>query len=218
MTPSDKLREIAESSFVNISDEMKYIQKLLPDHYRCEQRGNGVRCISDIGINEVTEEGYWRVFIIALKVRYRDRFMEVFHQTCSDHKEFTVYIKEQSMADKLSAFAEKWSTEIAGNYDDELDVVTMLTNEDELLSDLTALISENYVERAKYDEAVRQRDELKEALADMVNQFAYETQTDGGGALYTGGLSALENAFCALGLSDPITVLDFEAAIKNTEG
>ena len=144
MTPSDKLREIAESSFVNISDEMKYIQKLLPDHYRCEQRGNGVRCISDIGINEVTEEGYWRVFIIALKVRYRDRFMEVFHQTCSDHKEFTVYIKEQSMADKLSAFAEKWSTEIAGNYDDELDVVTMLTNEDELLSDLTALISEHY--------------------------------------------------------------------------
>ena len=144
MTTSDKLREIAESSFVNISDEMKYIQKLLPDHYRCEQRGNGVRCISDIGINEVTEEGYWRVFIIALKVRYRDRFMEVFHQTCSDHKEFTVYIKEQSMADKLSAFAEKWSTEIAGNYDDELDVVTMLTNEDELLSDLTALISEHY--------------------------------------------------------------------------
>ena len=66
-------------------------------------------------------------------------------------------------------------------------------------------------------ELLRQRDELKEALADMVNQFAYETQTDGGGALYTGGLSALENAFCALGLSDPITVADFEAAIKNTE-
>ena len=218
MTPSDKLREIAESSFVNISDEMKYIQKLLPDHYRCEQRGNGVRCISDIGINEVTEEGYWRVFIIALKVRYRDRFMEVFHQTCSDHKEFTVYIKEQSMADKLSAFAEKWSTEIAGNYDDELDVVTMLTNEDELLSDLTALISEGYVEKAKYDEAVRQRDELREALIDMVWQFAYEGTKNGKGVMYTGGLSALEGAFSALGLSDPITVEDFEAAIKNTDG
>ena len=92
------------------------------------------------------------------------------------------------------------------------------SSQDNLLSDLTALISEGYVEKAKYDEAVRQRDELKEALADMVNQFAYETQTDGGGALYTGGLSALENAFCALGLSDPITVADFEAAIKNTEG
>jgi len=34
----------------------------------------------------------------------------------------------------------------------------------------------------------------------------------------TRGLSALEDAFDALGLSDPITVEDFEAAIKNTEG
>jgi len=130
----------------------------------------------------------------------------------------TPYIKEQSMADKLSAFAEKWSTEIAGNYDDELDVVTMLTNEDELLSDLTALISEGYVEKAKYDEAVRQRDELREALIDMVWQFAYEGTKNGKGVMYTGGLSALEGAFSALGLSDPITVEDFEAAIKNTDG
>ena len=36
-----------------------------------------------------------------------------------------------------------------------------------MLSDLTALISEGYVEKAKYDEAVRQRDELREALAEQ---------------------------------------------------
>ena len=66
-------------------------------------------------------------------------------------------------------------------------------------------------------ELLRQRDELKEALADMVSQFAYETETDGGFALFTGGLSALEGAFYALGLSDPITILDFEAAIKSAE-
>ena len=41
------------------------------------------------------------------------------------------------------------------------------SSQDKLLSDLTALISENYVEKAKYDEAVRQRDELKEALAEQ---------------------------------------------------
>ena len=35
-------------------------------------------------------------------------------------------------------------------------------NEPTFLSDLTALISEHYVEKAKYDEAVRQRDELRE--------------------------------------------------------
>ena len=40
-------------------------------------------------------------------------------------------------------------------------------NEPTFLSDLTALISEGYVEKAKYDEAVRQRDELREALAEQ---------------------------------------------------
>ena len=62
-------------------------------------------------------------------------------------------------------------------------------------------------------ELLRQRDELKEALIDMVWQFAY-TSSKG---YHTGGLSALEGAFYALGLSDPITILDFEAAIKNTD-
>ena len=121
-----------------------------------------------------------------------------------------------SNTDKLREIAFKWGCRTIPSHDFTDDKYEDKSKE--LLSDLTALISEGYVEKAKYDEAVRQRDELKEALADMVNQFAYETQTDGGGALYTGGLSALENAFCALGLSDPITVADFEAAIKNTEG
>ena len=66
-------------------------------------------------------------------------------------------------------------------------------------------------------ELLRQRDELREALADMVSQFAYRGTYEGRENLHTGGLSALESAFDALGLSDPITVLDFEAAIKNTE-
>ena len=66
-------------------------------------------------------------------------------------------------------------------------------------------------------ELLRQRDELREALAAMVDQFAYEGTKNGEGVMHTGGLSALEGAFYALGLSDPITVLDFEAAIKSTE-
>jgi len=55
-------------------------------------------------------------------------------------------------------------------------------------------------------------------LIDMVWQFAYEGTKNGEGVMYAGGLSALEGAFSALGLSDPITVEDFEAAIKNTDG
>ena len=92
------------------------------------------------------------------------------------------------------------------------------SSQDNLLSDLTALISEDYVEKAKYDEAVRQRDELWEALVSMVWQFAYYGTKNNVAVMCTRGLSALEDAFDALGLSDPITVEDFEAAIKNTEG
>jgi len=66
-------------------------------------------------------------------------------------------------------------------------------------------------------ELLRQRDELRELLVDMVNQFAYRGTYEGRENLHTGGLSALESAFDALGISDPITVLDFEAAIKNTD-
>ena len=66
----------------------------------------------------------------------------------------------------------------------------------------------------KSSELLRQRDELKEALIDMVSQFAYRGTYEGRENLHTGGLSALESAFDALGLSDPITVED---AIKNTE-
>ena len=57
-------------------------------------------------------------------------------------------------------------------------------------------------------ELLQQRDELREALADMVNQFAYEGTKNGEGVMRTGGLSALEDAFVALGLSDPITVYE----------
>jgi hypothetical protein len=57
-------------------------------------------------------------------------------------------------------------------------------------------------------ELLRQRDELREALADMVSQFAYRGTYEGRENLHTGGLSALEDAFVALGLSDPITVYE----------
>jgi len=58
-----------------------------------------------------------------------------------------------SNTDKLREFAEKYASYKAQK------VI--------ILSDLTALISEGYVEKAKYDEAVRQRDELMEALEEQ---------------------------------------------------
>ena len=50
------------------------------------------------------------------------------------------------------------------------------TAEKNISADLTAVISENYVERAKYDEAVRQRDELREALKQLVHLHGCEQE------------------------------------------
>ena len=63
-------------------------------------------------------------------------------------------------------------------------------------------------------ELLKQRDELKEALVSMVWQFAYRGTFEGRENLYTGGLSALEDAFEALGLADPVALLDFDAEIN----
>ena len=54
-------------------------------------------------------------------------------------------------SDKLREFCENWRSDLIKH-----------GGIPEMLSDLTALISEGYVEKAKYDEAVRQQDELRE--------------------------------------------------------
>ena len=114
----------------------------------------------------------------------------------------------------IGEFAEKW-----GFSQDKTDEGFLIDNDrtKQCFSDLTALISEHYYPKEKYDELLQQRDELKEALAEMIWQFGYRSTYEGRESLHTGGLSALESAFGALGLSDPIALLDFEAAIKNTE-
>jgi hypothetical protein len=115
----------------------------------------------------------------------------------------------------IREFAEKWG--IAEIFDEDTGQWEYKLCVDKCLSDLTALISEHYYPKERYDELLQQRDELKEALAEMIWQFGYRSTYEGRESLHTGGLSALESAFGALGLSDPIALLDFEAAIKNTE-
>jgi hypothetical protein len=49
---------------------------------------------------------------------------------------------------------------------------------------------------------------LREALEDMVYQFGYDGVKDGQPTIWTGGLSALEGAFEALGWDDPYVIPD----------
>jgi len=102
-----------------------------------------------------------------------------------------------SNTDKLREFAERWSQ----TWNDNKGWIKDSRNLRLMLSDLTALISENYVEKAKYDEAVRQRDELREALQQIAEcKGAYS-------------MDRLEHATNVIKEAKAIA----EAAIKSTE-
>ena len=74
----------------------------------------------------------------------------------------------------IREFAEKWCLRVIECMKDD-DYI--MHDPEGILSDLTALISEGYVEKAKYDEAVRQRDELIVILLHIIHtqrQYGYE--------------------------------------------
>lgn len=75
-------------------EETKWMKTILPKHYKCEPRENGVHCKSKIGIDDCDSEHFHYIFE-AIKQKFGVRFMEVCHQTCTNHKEFTVYIKPE---------------------------------------------------------------------------------------------------------------------------
>lgn len=57
-------------------------------------------------------------------------------------------------------------------------------------------------------------EEYREALDSMVRQFAYRGVNHGVPVLYTGGLSALEEAFGVLGWPDPYPVPDDKCEVE----
>jgi len=73
-----------------------------------------------------------------------------------------------------------------------------------------------YVRKAIRSVIRGETSEQREALLNMINQFAYRGTKDGVNVIHTGGLSALEDAFSAIGLSDPCSEKEFELPITNT--
>ena len=75
-----------------MNKDVDFMRRVLPDHYTCEPRENGVHCHSLIGVEDNDPE-HWEYIFLAIKQQFGDRFMEVYHQTCTDHLKFTVYIR-----------------------------------------------------------------------------------------------------------------------------
>jgi hypothetical protein len=76
-----------------IDAKVSYIRQLLPDHYEVKEskeKGN-VHCKSSIGIDD---DEQWSYLMQAIKQRFDD-FVELFHNTCYNHTDFTLYFKKQ---------------------------------------------------------------------------------------------------------------------------
>lgn len=74
-----------------IDAKINYIKAVLPNHYEVKEskRKGSVHCKSSIGL-EYGEQ--WVYFMEGLKQRFPD-FLEVYHNTCHNHIDFTVYFK-----------------------------------------------------------------------------------------------------------------------------
>jgi len=78
-----------------------------------------------------------------------------------------------SNTDKLREIAKRYGGSIVVGYGQPSGSGSQLvvTAEEQLFSDLTALISEGYVSKEEHDKAVQQRDELREALIELSELF-----------------------------------------------
>ena len=79
-------------SLLKHEEDAIYMQKLLPDHYTCETRENGVYCNSRIGVDDCDPE-HWDYIYKAILQKFGDRFMEVYCQTCTNYMSFTVFLR-----------------------------------------------------------------------------------------------------------------------------
>ena len=81
-----------------MNEETEFMKGILPTHYTCEPRDNGVHCHSQIGIKDTFKaseapDDHWELIMKAIKQKFGGRFMEVFSQVSTRHSKFTVFIK-----------------------------------------------------------------------------------------------------------------------------
>lgn len=69
-----------------------FLTELLPQYtLRLNKNMTGIRCLSKTGISDATDQ--WVPVFQAIKKHFGQRFNEVNHTVCSDHLDFTIYIK-----------------------------------------------------------------------------------------------------------------------------
>lgn len=78
--------------------DIVFIKEILPSHYEVEavRDKNYINCCSRIGIqknNGYEDDEHWMYIFEAIKKHFGDRFSEVFHNTCTWHVNFNIYLR-----------------------------------------------------------------------------------------------------------------------------
>lgn len=81
---------------MGLSDVEK-VKLILPVHYRCEAIGNGVHCTSLTGIDE-QQQKLWEYVMSSIRHIFGDRFQEIHHETCYNHKRFIIFLKNENIS------------------------------------------------------------------------------------------------------------------------
>ena len=77
-------------------EDVDFMQRILPKHYVCTPVDKGVHCISERGISEQNNDEAWNTMVMEpIRKHFGSRFVEVFHQVCTNHSEFTVYLHKK---------------------------------------------------------------------------------------------------------------------------
>lgn len=86
------------------TQDLKFIEGILPERYNCEQREQGVHCYdtTGAGINDdhMAHEKYdpetdnqWGLIVKAMEQKFGDRLMEIYGQEPQYWSKFTVYLR-----------------------------------------------------------------------------------------------------------------------------
>lgn len=98
-----------------IENDIEFLKRLLPFHYEIKEskKIGSVHCKSAIGIvqspyvassgiliTDAEDEKQWAYIFSRIETHFGNRFQEVFHNTCSNHIDFTVYLRAVTPAIK----------------------------------------------------------------------------------------------------------------------
>jgi hypothetical protein len=85
------------SSVISLDQDIAFVRSILPEHYNIRESSSfgSIYCKSRIGIRngEDEDQEHWNYIYNAIKEYFGKRLSEIFHQTCTYHLSFTIYLK-----------------------------------------------------------------------------------------------------------------------------